>query len=251
MSGHSKWSTIKRQKGLSDKKKGLIFSKLGAAITIAVREGGGVSDPASNFHLRLMIDKAKAANMPKENITRAIERARGVGESQLEEIMYEGYGPGGGAVMVEVATDNRLRTMQDVKTAFDKHGGTLASKGAVSYMFSHGGMITIDAGGKSGDDLLTVAIEAGADDMVESNGVADLYTIPGNIHQVKEALEKQGIVVKDAQLTYRPTSMTIVSDPEQAQKIMKLIDVLEELDDVQKVHTNYEIPDAVVESITS
>lgn len=247
MSGHSKWSTIKRQKGLSDKKKGLAFSKLGAAITIAVREGGGIGDPASNFHLRLIIDKAKAANMPKENINRAIERAKGVGAEQLEEIVYEGYGPGGGAVMVQVATDNRLRTMQDIKGAFDKHGGTLAGKGAVSYMFSHLGVITIDTGGKSGDDLLSVAIEAGADDMVESGGEAELYMVPEHIHAVKEALEKQNILVKDAQLMYRPTTMTTVDDRELAEKVMKLIDALEELDDVHKVYSNYEIPDALVE----
>ncbi len=250
MSGHSKWSTIKRQKQAGDQKRGLLFSKLANAITIAVREGGGTTDPGTNFKLRLVVDRAKAANMPKENIDRAIDRAIGPGASTLEEILYEGYGSGGVAILVEVATDSRARTMQEVKNVFDRSGGTLAAKGSVAYLFTHVGLITAEKGARTSDQLFSIVVESGADDFEEHGDTIEIYTQANKLHEVKEKLTASGMVIVDAELTYRPINSVQIVEREKADKILHFMNTLEELDDVQKVYANFDIHDDIVKSLS-
>jgi YebC/PmpR family DNA-binding regulatory protein len=240
MSGHSKWSTIKRQKGAKDAARGAVFTKLGNAIAIAARSG---ADPDTNFTLRLAIDKAKAANMPSANIQRSIDRSKDKDAAQLIEVMYEGYGPGGVAILVECATDNINRTYPEVKLAFSKHGGNTAEKGAVSFQFDHKGMIRVKA---TGDDLLMQALDAGAEDVQEEGDESIIYTDPKELAKVREALSNSGVEVIEAELTYVPNNTVEVTDASTAGKIMRLMDALDDLDDVSATHVNFDIPEELM-----
>lgn len=237
MSGHSKWSTIKREKGAKDAARGAVFTKLGSAIALAARSG---TDPATNFSLRLAIDKAKAANMPLANIDRAIQRVADKNAAQLQELLYEGYGPGGVAILVEVATDNINRTYPMVKRAFSKHGGNIAEKGAVAFQFDHKGMIRV--AGK-GDDLMMQALDAGAEDMQEEGEESVIYTEPTNLAKVRDALREQGVEIKEAELTYVPNTTIDVTEKDTAGKIMRLMDALDDVDEVTNTHVNFDIAD--------
>lgn len=240
MSGHSKWSTIKRQKGAKDAARGAVFTKLGNTIAIAARAG---ADPDTNFTLRLAIDKAKAANMPSANIQRSIDRGSGkLGGEQIQEVMYEGYGPGGVAVLVECATDNINRTYPEVKLAFSKNGGNIAEKGAVAFQFDHKGMIRVKGGG---DDLMLQALDAGAEDVVEEGDESVIYTEKADLAKVRDALKDQGVEILEAELTYVPNNTVEVTDADVARKIMKVMDALENLDDVSNTHVNFDIADGV------
>ncbi len=241
MSGHSKWSTIKRQKGAKDAARGAIFTKLGNAIAIAARGG---DNPEMNFALRLAVDRAKAANMPLANIQRSIDRGSGkLGGDQIQEVMYEGYGPGGVAILVECTTDNINRTYPEVKLAFSKHGGNMAEKGAVAFQFDHKGMIRV-AG--SGDDLMLQALDAGAEDVQEEGGESVIYTDSKELAKVRDNLRNENIEVLDAELTYVPNNTISISDASTAGKIMRLMDALEDLDDVSSTHVNFDIPEELL-----
>jgi YebC/PmpR family DNA-binding regulatory protein len=237
LSGHSKWSTIKRQKAVKDAARGAVFTKLGNAIAIAARSG---TDPETNFSLRLAIDQAKAANMPSANIQRSIDRVKDKDAAQLQEVLYEGYGPGGVAVLVETATDNINRTYPDVKLAFSKHGGNIAEKGAVAFQFDRKGMIRIKG---SGDDLLMQALEAGAEDVQEEDSESVIYTEPTDLAKVRDALNEAGLEVTQAELTYVPNNTVVVEDASTAGKIMRMMDALEDNDDVVGTHVNFDIPE--------
>lgn len=241
MSGHSKWSTIKRQKGAKDAARGVVFTKLGNAIAIAARSG---DDPDMNFTLRLAVDKAKAANMPTANIQRSIDRGSGkLGGDQIQEVMYEGYGPGGVAILVECATDNVNRTLPEVRLAFSKHGGRMAEKGAVAFQFNRKGLVRI-AG--SGDDVLMQALEAGADDVQEEGEESVVYTDAKALAKVRDALQAAGLKVEEAELTFVPTSTTEITERDTAGKIMRLMDALDDLDDVTATHVNFELPEELL-----
>ncbi len=235
MSGHSKWSTIKRQKGAKDAARGAVFTKLGNAIAIAARNG---TDPDANFSLRLAIDRAKAANMPAANIQRSLDRVKDKNAAQLQEVLYEGYGPGGVAILVECASDNLNRTLPEVRTAFSKHGGNLAEKGAVAFQFDRKGLIRVQA---TGDDVLMQALEAGAEDVQEEDGESLIYTDPKDLAKVRQALTDANLAVTDAELTYEPNTTIDVTDPATAGKIMRLMEALDDLDDVSGTHVNFDI----------
>lgn len=237
MSGHSKWATIKRQKGAADIKRGNLFTKLSNAITVAIRQGGGVADPESNFKLRLAVDRARAANMPKENIERAIDRAKGAAAQNVEELMYEGFGPGGVAIMVVAVTDNKQRTVSEIKNILEKNGGSLASPGSVSYLFKKKGVVVAKKDGLSSDDLLSRGIEAGVEDMEEESDQVIYYVDPEYFAQAKNKLESEGIALVSSQILYEPTSFAAQNEENQS-KVLNLIERLEELDDVQDVYTN-------------
>lgn len=240
MSGHSKWSTIKRQKGAKDAAKGVVFTKLGNAIAIAARSG---TDPEANFSLRLAIDKAKAANMPLANIQRSIDRVKDKSQGQLEETVYEGYGPGGVAILVEAATDNVNRTYPEVRLAFTKHGGSLAEKGAVAFQFSKKGMIRIKG---SSDDITLAAIEAGAEDINEEDDSTVIYTQPTDLAKVRDNLTSQGLEISEAELTNVPTATVEIKDKETAEKILRLMEALEDLDEVTNTFVNFDIDDQLL-----
>ena len=243
MSGHSKWSTIKRQKGAKDAARSAVFTKLGNNIAVAARSG---ADPDMNFSLRLAVDRAKAANMPNANIQRSIDRGSGkLGGAQIQEVMYEGYGPGGTAIMVECATDNINRTLPEVKLAFSKHGGNLAEKGSVAFQFEHKGMIRVKGGG---DDVLMKALDAGAQDVEEDEGESIIYTDPKELAKVRQALKVSGLEVIEAELTYVPANTVAVSDEATAGKIMRLMDALDDLDDVTNTHVNFDIPEELIDN---
>ncbi len=235
MSGHSKWSTIKREKGAKDAARGAVFTKLGNAIAIAARAG---VDPNTNFSLRLAIDKAKAANMPLANIDRAIQRVADKNAAQLQELTYEGYGPGGVAILAEVATDNINRTYPLVKLAFSKHGGSIAEKGSVAFQFDRKGMIRV-AG--SGDDLMLQALDAGAEDVQEEGAESVVYTDPTDLAKVRDTLREQQVDIKEAELTYVPNTAIEVTDKDTAGKIMRLMDALDDIDDVTNTYVNFDI----------
>ncbi|HLZ14535.1 MAG TPA: YebC/PmpR family DNA-binding transcriptional regulator [Candidatus Saccharimonadales bacterium] len=241
MSGHSKWSTIKREKGAKDAARGAVFTKLGNAIAIAARAG---TDPSTNFSLRLAIDKAKAANMPLANIDRAIQRVADKNAAQLQEVLYEGYGPGGVAILAEAATDNINRTYPEVRLAFSKHGGNIAEKGAVAFQFDRKGMIRV-AG--TGDDLVLQALDAGAEDVQEEDGESVIYTEPNELAKVRDALREQGVEIKEAELTYVPNATVAVTDKDTAGKIMRLMDALEDIDDVTNTHVNFDIAESLLD----
>lgn len=241
MSGHSKWSTIKRQKGIKDAAKGNLFTKLGHMIAIAARNG---SDPDTNFSLRLAIDRARAANMPLANIQRSIDRGSGKsGEAQIQELLYEGYGPGGVAILVEAATDNINRTYPDIRLAFTKHGGSLAEKGAVAFQFSRKGVIRVKG---SNDDILMQALDAGAEDAQEEAGETVIYTEPHDFAKVRNTLQASGNEINEAELTYVPKNTVTINDAETAHKIIRLMNSLEDLDDVTNTHVNFEIPEQIM-----
>lgn len=235
MSGHSKWSTIKREKGAKDAKRGAVFTKLGNQIAIAARGG---TDPTMNSSLALAIEKAKSSNMPMANIQRAIDRVNDKNAAVLEEITYEGYGPGGVAVIIEVATDNRNRTYPEVRTALTKNGGTIADVGSVMFQFTRRGVIVV---GETGDDALLMALDAGAEDAVEETGETIVYTDQKDLAKVRSALQAAGLSVKDAELQYVPNNHVVVDDAETARKVMNVLEALDDLDDVVNVHTNADI----------
>ena len=244
MSGHSKWSTIKRQKGANDAKRGALFTKVAREIMVSARSGGG--DPDANYRLRLAMDKARAVNMPMDNIKRAIERATGAAEGeQFEEIVYEGYGPGGVAILVEAMTDNRNRTASDVRSMFTKAGGQLAGSGAVAWQFEPRGLIVVPANGRDPDDLALAAIDAGASDVDTSDPESmEVYTDPGSLEQVRKALDAQQMGVESAENTMVAKS-TVELDAHRARQNLRLIELLEDLDDVQRVTANFDIPEDV------
>lgn len=241
MSGHSKWSTIKREKGAKDAARGAIFTKLGNLIAIAARSG---TDPDTNFALRLAIDKAKAANMPTANIQRAIDRVKDKSAAQLTELLYEGYGPGGTAILVEVATDNTNRTYPEVRLAFSKHGGNIADKGSVAFQFDHKGMIRVKG---AGDDVLLAALDAGAEDVQEEGAESVIYTANTDLARVRDALRAAGLEILEAELTYVPNMTVPVTDKDTAGKIMRLMDALDDIDEVQNTHVNFDIPEEFLE----
>ena len=245
MSGHSKWSTIKRQKGAADVKRGIVFTKMTREIMLAAREGG--PNPEANFRLRLAIDRARAVNMPHANIDRAIERATGGADgAQIESVVYEGYGTGGVSVLVEAATDNRNRTASEVRATFSRHGGKLGESGSVQWIFEQKGVIEIDAAGRSTDDVQLVAIDAGAEDVEVDGSLIVVYTTPTAFERVKKAIEAAGIPIASAEISMRPSN-TVRLDGEKAQQVLRLVESLEELDDVQKVHANFDIPVEVLQ----
>ncbi len=246
MSGHSKWSQIKRQKGAADIKRGVVFTKMTREIILAAHEGGG--DPDANFRLRLAIDRARAVNMPKDTIQRAIDRATGnVEGAQIESVVYEGYGPGGVSIMVEAATDNRNRTASEIRSAFTKHGGKLGESGSVQWIFEQKGIIEIDSTGRSADDIALAAIDAGAEDVETDPGLITVYTAPAAFERVRAAMQSAGVPVASAEVSMRPTS-TVHLEGEQAAKVIRLVLALEELDDAQKVHANFDVPEEVLET---
>ncbi len=249
MSGHSKWSTIKRQKAATDTKRGQAFTKLGSAITIATREGGG-ADPASNFKLRLAIDQARSANMPRENIDRAIERGVGKGAgANLQTVSYEGYAPGKVALIIEAATDNKNRTTPEVRGTLEKLGGTFASVGAVSWMFAEQGLITVAKDGKSIDEIFEIAADAGAQDVEDAGDLVEVFTNPQDVEKVKNQLIQKGLTIKSAEIFKKPTTVVEIKDEGTAGKVLKTIEKLEELDEVIKVYANFDIPDSILEGI--
>jgi YebC/PmpR family DNA-binding regulatory protein len=244
MSGHSKWSTIKRQKGVTDAKRGALFTKVAREISVAARQGGG--DPDANYRLRLAIEKARSVNMPADNIKRTIDKATGGGEAeQFEEIVYEGYGPGGVAVLVEAQTDNRNRTAAEVRSVFTKAGGQLAGSGAVAWQFEPRGMISVARNGVDVDEVTLSAIDAGAEDVdTDDDEVIGIYTTPGELEAVRRALEAAGVAVESAEATMIP-KQTVDLDSSKARQAMRLVELLEDLDDVQQVTANFEIPEDV------
>jgi YebC/PmpR family DNA-binding regulatory protein len=247
MSGHSKWASIKHKKAIVDQRRGQHFTKLARAVTVAAREGGG--DPTGNPSLALAIQKARDASMPKDNIERAIAKGTGEGvdADQIETVLYEGYGPGGVALLIEALTDNRNRTGADVRHAFSKHGGNLGEPGSVSYLFDKQGVIVVDASRYDEDDLI-VAIDAGAQDIVRDEDVYEVVTAPGDLVAVREALAEAGIGIDGADVTQRPKSRVPVAEGEAA-RLMKLIDTLEESDDVGAVYANFDVDADVLERI--
>jgi YebC/PmpR family DNA-binding regulatory protein len=247
MSGHSKWASIKHKKAIVDQRRGQHFTKLARAVTVAAREGGG--DPNGNPSLALAIQKARDASMPKDNIERAIAKGTGEGvdADQIESVLYEGYGPGGVALLIEALTDNRNRTGADVRHALSKHGGNLGEPGSVSYLFDKQGVIMVDASGYDEDDLI-VAIDAGAEDIVRDDDVYEIITAPGDLVAVRDALGAAGIQIDGADVSQRPKSRVPVGEADAA-RLMKLIDTLEESDDVGAVHANFDVDAAVLERI--
>lgn len=246
MSGHSKWSTIKRQKGAQDKKRGQSFTKLSNAIIIAVKSGGGIGDPTQNFKLRLAIDKARSENMPKDTIERAIEKGMGaIGGAGLQEVVYEGFGPGKIAVLVEAVTDNPNRTTPQVKNTFEKNGGSMGSMGSVAYMFSQKGILAIEKGEKTSDEIFLLAAEAGAQDIEDNGEEVYVYTKPEDLNRVKEKLS-QSVPVITAELGRIPNVILTIEDKETAEKILGFMEKLENLDDVQKVYANYDFADSLL-----
>lgn len=235
MAGHNKWSKIKRGKAVEDAKRGAVFTKIGNQIAIAARSG---TDPSMNPALAMAIEKAKAANMPSSNIDRAIARVADKSAAQLQEVMYEGYGPGGVAILVECATDNVNRTYPEVRNAFNKHGGSIAEKGAVAFQFTRKGVIIAKGGG---DDLMLAALDAGAEDVQEMDGETIIYTAQTDLAKVRDALKESGIEIEQAELSYEPNNTIEVSDEATIGKIERLMDALDELDDVSNTHTNFEI----------
>jgi YebC/PmpR family DNA-binding regulatory protein len=243
MSGHSKWSQIKRQKGANDVKRGAIFTKMGREIATAARAGGG--DPDGNFRLRLAIEKARAANMPADPIKRAIERATGGGDAeQYEEIAYEGYGPGGVAVLVEAQTDNRNRTAAEVRSVFTKSGGQLAGSGAVAWQFEPRGFITVPRAGVDADEVALLAIDAGAEDVDTDSDPLEIYTSLTDLERVRHELEAAGVAIESAE-SAMIAKQTVELEPAKARQALRLVELLEDLDDVQRVTANFDIPEEV------
>jgi YebC/PmpR family DNA-binding regulatory protein len=249
MSGHSKWASIKHKKAVVDARRGQAFTKLTRAITVAAREGGG--DPDGNPTLALAIQKARDASMPKDNIERAIAKGTGEGADadQIETVLYEGYGPGGVALLIEALTDNRNRTGADVRHALTKHGGNLGEPGSVSYLFEKHGVIIVDASRYDEDDLIP-AIDAGAQDIALDEDVYEVITEPGDLAPVRDALSAAGVEIESADVTQRPTVRVPVEEDDAA-KLLRLIDALEESDDVGAVHANFDVDASVLERIAS
>ena len=249
MSGHSKWSTIKRKKGANDAKRGKIFTKLIKEITIAAKMGGGDID--GNPRLRSAVTSAKSENMPKDNIERAIKK--GIGDldgAVYEEILYEGYGPGGVAVLVETMTDNKNRTVADVRHYFTKSNGNLGESGCVAWMFDKRGVIVVDAEGVDEEELMDLAIEAGAEDVIEDETTFQILTTPEDFSEVVDSLEKSGVKSVEASISMVPKNTVEVTGEKPARSLLKLLENLEDHDDVQKVHANFDIPDEIMELLS-
>jgi len=244
MSGHSKWSTIKRQKGVTDAKRSALFTKVAREISVAARQGGG--DPDANYRLRLAIEKARSVNMPADNIKRTIDKATGGGEAeQFEEIVYEGYGPGGIAILVEAQTDNRNRTAAEVRSMFTKAGGQLAGSGAVAWQFEPRGFIEVPRAGIDADEVTLTAIDAGAEDVdTDDPELIAIYTALGELEAVRKALEAAGVPVESAESTM-VARQTVGLDSSKARQALRLVELLEDLDDVSRVTANFDIPEDV------
>ena len=241
MSGHSKWSTIKRKKGAEDAKRGKIFTRLARDIMVAARHGGG--DPNSNPTLRTAVDKARAANMPKDNIERAIKKGTGeLAGGELEEIIYEAYGPHGVPILIKCLTDNRNRTLADIRKVFNRQGGSMAEAGAVSWLFDTKGYITIESDEVDPDEVFMMAVEVGADDVEISDEVIEIYTTPDTLHLVSNALVDNGLNVDDAELAPIPKN-EIELDPKETMQVMGIIEALDDLDDVQQVYSGLHLSD--------
>ncbi len=248
MGGHSHWSQVKRQKGAADAKRGQVFTKLGREITVAARQGG--PDPVTNFRLRLAVQRARDSNMPNDTIDRAIKRgAGGPDAAELIEATYEGYGPGGVAVLIDVVTDNRNRSVSDIRSTMGRAGGNLGEAGSVAWLFDNKGLIAIDAADRDSQDLALTAIDAGAEDVEIQDGRLDVYTRAEDLEKVRQALHEQGIQVESAELTKVPKTTVNLGEKE-ALQALRLLDKLEELDDVQRVHSNAEFPDEVLAAYT-
>lgn len=246
MSGHSKWSTIKRRKGANDQRRGKIFSKLSKAISIAAKEGG---DPMTNFRLRLMVEKAKQENMPKENIARAIQKGSGkLGGKKWEEVVYEGYGPEGVAVIAEAVTDNKNRTTAEIKNIFERGGGRLVTPGAVSFQFKKSGLIVVEKE-RAVDNQLLNLIDLGVDDVQEATDAIEVYTQPEKLNETKEKIKDAGFRLTEAELVMQPKVVVKIKEKEKAAKIIKLMTLLEDNDDVQKVYANFDISEDVLEKV--
>lgn len=238
MSGHSKWSTIKRQKGAADVKRGATFTKIANAITIAVKSGGGVSDPNQNPRLRIAVELARTNNMPKDNIERAIARATAKGAGELTEFVYEGFAPGGVSVLVEAVTDNSNRTTSEVKSLFNKSGASFAGPGAVSYQFEQSGEISVNKNGHTIDDIFLQAAELGANDVEDAGEEVIVYTNPSDLSKIKEGLKTAGFEITGAELSRNAKNKVSIEDPEAREKILNFLSALDDMDDVQKVYSN-------------
>ncbi len=248
MSGHSKWSTIKRQKGVADIKRGLTFTKVANAITIAAKLGGS-GDPESNPRLRMVIEEAKAVNMPKENVQRAIDRGLGKLPGQvIEEVTYEGFGPGKAAFYLEAATDNKLRTLQEMKNFFERSGGSLGSQGSVSYMFDRTGEIRVKSKGASLEEELLDLIDLGVEDVQDDKELQEylIYVQGSQLNTMGNKITQRGYVVESQELIYKPNILVEIKDPEIAKRVLEFTQKLEEHDDIQKVYTNFDIPDELI-----
>ena len=251
MSGHSKWSSIKHKKGAADAKRGKLFSKLARAIIVAAKEGGG--DPTSNLALQNAIEKARSYSMPKDNIDRAIAKGTGEGGdgAAYETVVYEGYGPEGVAVIVEALTDNRNRTASEVRHAFTKHGGSLGTTGAVAWQFERRGVVVVPAADVDEEELFMAAADAGAEDVEADGDVFQVTSAPESLAAVREAIEAAGFTVDSAELSMVPKTTVAVEDETKAKSVMRLIDTLEDNDDVQDVYANFDIPEQVLEAVAS
>ena len=248
MSGHSKWSTIKHQKGAADAKRGVLFTKLSRDIALAVRDGGGV-DPDMNFKLRLALDRAKGNNMPQDSINRAIKRGSGEGSDgeTLEQVTYEGYGPGGGAILLQAVTTNRNRTAADVRSAFNRGGGNLGESGCVAWNFDLRGVVTIDIDDEErAEELGLLAIDVGAEDIEVDEGVLEIYSPIESLQDVQKSIEAEGVAIRSAEMSMVPKATIALADRE-AEQTLRLLDALEDLDDVQKAFTNADFPPEVLE----
>lgn len=246
MSGHSKWSTIKRKKAATDAKRGQLFTKIARELTVTARQGGG--DPDVNFRLRLVIDRAKQANMPKDSIERAIKRGTGeIKGEAFEEIRYEGYGPHGVALILDALTDNRNRAVADIRHLLTRSGGSLGETGSVIWLFDQKGLIIIEADGEEAEEFALQAIDAGVDDVRIENGLVEIYTQPAGFQEVKETLEREGVPFSSAEITMVPKTLTRLGEKETIQ-IMHLVEALEELEDVQQVYSSLDISAEVVDS---
>lgn len=248
MAGHSKWANIKRRKQAMDAKRGKLFTKLAREIQIAARLGG--PDPESNVRLRLALERARAANMPKENIERAIRRGAGLeaGGQAFEEVVYEAYAPHGIALMIEAATDNRNRTVSDIRHILTKHGGSMGESGSVAWQFEQKGYIVVPTEGRDEEELFTMALEAGADDVEITDDVMEVYTTREDFADVQQALKDMGLKVEEAELAWVPKTRITLS-PDEALKVMRVIELLEDLDDVQKVYSNLEVPEEALAAL--
>jgi len=247
MAGHSKWKQIKRAKGVADAKRSQVFTKFAREITVAAKHGG--PDPEMNPRLRLAIDRAREQNMPKDNIERAISRAGGEGaEAELAEVIYEGYGPGGIAILVEALTDNRNRTVSDIRNLFTRAGGNLGEAGSVAWLFETRGLITLDASGGDAEELALRAMDTGAEDVRVDANTVEVYTRPEALEQVRRELEAAGVPIASAEVLKAPKS-TVALEARQAEQVLRLLDQLDELDDVQRVSSNADFPEEVLAAI--
>jgi YebC/PmpR family DNA-binding regulatory protein len=251
VSGHSKWSSIKHKKGAADIKRGKLFSKLARAIIVAAKEGGG--DPDANLALQNAIEKARSYSMPKDNIERAIAKGagEGAGAQAFETVVYEGFAPGGVAIIAEALTDNRNRTASEVRHAFTKHGGNLGAGGSVAWMFERRGVVLVPSGGVDEDELMLAAADGGADDVTGDGSSFEVTSAPEALRSVREAIEAAGFQVEAAELTLLPKTTVELSDEAAARSVVKLVEELEDLDDVQEVFANFDIPEEILEAVAS